>query len=119
MDSRGVCDTSDRGTHLAMVAVMNVPSRSGRLVTDLAASACGVLLLLLVLAAFNERFREQFSQGASADGAGVAALGQVSNVALLIGLVAAQVVREQSVEHVSLMAFAGAALVFVIFLLRM
>lgn len=87
--------------------------------TDLAASVCGVLLLLLALAAFNERFREQFSQGASADGAGVAALGQVNDVALLIGLVAAQVVREQSVEHVSFMAFTGAALVFVIFLLRM
>ena len=95
---------------------MNVPSRSGRLVTDLAVSVCGVLLLLVVLAACNERFREQFSQGA--DGAGVAALGQVNDVALLIGLVAAQVVREQSVEHVSLMAFTGAALVFVIFLLR-
>ena len=103
---------------LRCVAVMNVPSRSGRLVTDLAASVCGVLLLLLALAAFNERFREQFSQGASADGAGVAALGQVNDVALLIGLVAAQFVREQSVEHVSLVAFTGAALVFVIFLLR-
>jgi len=98
---------------------MNVPSRYGRLATDLAASVCGVLLLLLALAACNERFREQFSQGASAEGAGVAVLGQVNNVALLIGLVAAQVVREQSVEHVSLMAFTGAALVFVIFLLRM
>jgi hypothetical protein len=89
------------------------------LVTDVAASVCGLLLLLLLLAAFNERFREQFSQGASADGAGVAVLDQLSNVALLVGLAAAQVVREQSVEHVSLMAFAGAALVFVIFLLRM
>lgn len=98
---------------------MNVPSRSGRLATDLAASVCGVLLLLLMLAAFNDRFREQLSQGVSADGVGVAVLGQVSHVALLIGLVAAQVVREQSIEHVSLMAFAGAALVFVIFLLRM
>lgn len=98
---------------------MNVPSRSGRLVADLAASACGVLLLLLALAAFSERFREQLSQGAGADGVGVAALAQVNSVALLIGLAAAQVVREQSVEHVSLMAFTGAALVFVIFLLRM
>lgn len=86
---------------------------------DVAASVCGVLLLLVVLAAFNERFREQFSQGASTDGAGVAALDQINNVTLLIGLMVAQVVREQSVEHVSLMAFAGAALVFVIFLLRM
>ena len=86
------------------------------MVTDLAASVCGVLLLLLALWAFNERFREQFSHGASA---GVAALGQVNDVALLIGLVAAQVVREQSVEQVSLMAFTAAALVFVIFLLRM
>lgn len=87
--------------------------------TDLAASVCGVLLLLLALAAFNERFREQLAQGAGADGAGVAALAQVNSVALLIGMVAAQAVREQSVEHVSLMAFTGAALVFVIFLLRM
>ncbi len=97
---------------------MNVHSRYGRLATDLAASVCGVLLLLLALAACNERFREQFS-GASAEGAGVAVLGQVNNLALLIGLAAAQVVREQSVEQVSLMAFTAAALVFVIFLLRM
>ena len=89
------------------------------MVTDLAASVCGVLLLLIALAASNERFREQFFQGASADGAAVAALGQVNDVVLLIGLAASQLVREQSVEHVSLMAFTGAALVFVIVLLRM
>jgi hypothetical protein len=102
-----------------VVAKMDVPSKSGRFVSDFAASACGVLILLLALWAFNERFREQFSFGAGgADGAGIAVLNQVNEFALLIALVAGQVVREQSVEHAWMMGFAAAALVLVIFLLR-
>jgi hypothetical protein len=97
---------------------MDVPSKSGRFVSDFAASACGVLILLLALWAFNERFREQFSFAGGADGAGLAVLSQVNEFAVLIALVAGQVVREQSVEHAWMMGFAAAALVLVIFLLR-
>ncbi|HXG88826.1 MAG TPA: hypothetical protein VNJ02_10855 [Vicinamibacterales bacterium] len=71
--------------------------------------------MLIALALFNDRVREHLSIGSSD---GFAVLGQVNDVALLIALVAAQAVREQSIEHVSLMAFSGAALVLVIFLLR-
>jgi hypothetical protein len=98
-----------------VVGKMDVPTKSRRFVSDFAASACGVLILLFTLWAFNERFREQFAFGA-ADGA--AALNQVNEFALLLALVAGQVVREQSVEHAWMMGFGAAALVLVIFLLR-
>lgn len=100
---------------------MDVPSRSGRFVGDLAASVGGVLILLVTLAAFSEGFRDQLGMGdgISANAIGLAVVGQMNNLALVVALFTTQIIRGQVAENASLVAFTGVTIVLVIFLLRM
>ena len=90
---------------------------------DLAASASGVLILLLALVIFDERFREQLAvaTGGGAPGAAeFASMGhQVTNLALVVSLVVVQFFRQQSVEHAHLMVFTGVAIILALFFMRL
>lgn len=109
------------GMRFAMRAVV-MGSIARRVIGDVAASASGVLILLLALAVFDQRFREQLAAvtGGGPGAAEVASMGnQVTNLALVVSLVVVQFFRQQSVEHAHLMVFTAAAIVLALFLMRL
>ena len=79
-------------------------------------SAGTVVVLLLVLIAFDDRVRERFSRGVVTDPSG-----QLSGAERRLGDVTSVIVgaaRDQSIQHAPLLIFALASAVLVLFMLR-
>ena len=97
---------------------MGVSSKTRRAVGDLAASASGLLILLFALVALDDRFRERLT-GFAVGGHGADDLASFGQRVRDLVLFAAQVARDQGLDHLPVMIFMVVAIVLVAFLLRL
>jgi hypothetical protein len=88
-----------------------------RALVDLTISAAALCTLLLTLAAFDGRLREEIVQRMR-PGRPAAELAQAGATVRSLTSVVLVAVREQSIEHAPLVMFALAATVLVLFMLR-
>lgn len=94
-------------------------STTRRVFSDFMLFASGVVLLLFALVVFDDRFRQQLSLTASGSGDIVGAGKQVNELAFVAALIVSQFAREQVGDHLHWAVFTAAAIVLVIFLMRL
>ena len=94
-------------------------STARRAFSDFLLFAGGVLLLVIALVVFDDRFRQQLALTPAGSGDLVGVGRQVNELALVAALIVTQFAREQVGEHTHWAMFTVAAIVLVIFLTRL